>query len=111
MPASVPNIVASGNFVNQMLHLARRFYTPPAASGLFRISAYYEKTGTGGVNPSFGWTSDLVGAVSYNDGQLQAGSTFMGVFDVQSSANPITLSVGQSGSPTWSLYYTIEQLQ
>lgn len=111
MPASVPNIVASGSYVSQTVALTTTALYTPAADGLFRISVFYEWS-AGSINPTFSWTSDLVGANSTNAGQIQASNSFMTVFTVQGKAtHALNLAVAIFSSPTWSLYYTIEQLQ
>ena len=112
MPSSVPNIVASGSYVNQTSALGTTALYTPTAAGLFRVSVFWEWTGGSGINPTVSWTSSRVGANSTNAGQIQASDTFMTVFTIQSAANQdISLSVAIFSTPTWSLYYTIEQLQ
>lgn len=112
MPAVVPDIVATSTFIDQTAAIGTTtLYTPPAA-GLFRVSMYYMRQAGAGVNmnPTVAWTDRYAGH-SYNGNNIQTGVAFMTCFDVQSEASqPITLACTITGSPTYSIYITIEHL-
>lgn len=107
--ASVPNIVASGSFLSQTASLIETIWTT-SASGLYRISLYYYKSSGSG---------DISGGLEVRDpgsnlNTLAGSGNFFGgdmVVEIPSSGE-LSVNLGiNDGSPTFDLYYTVEQLQ
>lgn len=112
MPASVPNIVASGNYVAQTSPLSQLTLYTPSASGLFRLNLYWQYTND--ISFVFGWTDASHGAQSTSGtaGSPTMGNAYSYVLPFQAEGSTdFTLEVDINIAGTWSLYYTIEQLQ
>ena len=111
--ASVPNIVASGSFVNETNSLSATTIFTPSENGLYRISIYGEGEDSESephVSAQLTYSDDFNSdyPVDFN---LNTPISLAYVARLTAS-NPVQLSATiNSGSPTYDLYYTIEQLQ
>lgn len=111
--ASFPCVVASVSLTNQTMSVSRVPIYTPTASGVFRITYYFEADaqGIGGSwILTFGWTDDLKPQTIPPVG-VQPGTYFSYVLPVRDlGGHPITYSVmGNTGS--YSLFAIVEQVQ
>lgn len=119
MPTSVPTgcssvniapLVASGSILAQTSPLSGSTIYTPTAAGLFRVSLFNEGTGGGTMALSVLFTDDTGSHVVSSPGTTLP-QTFSAVVrctagnDIQVAADIF------SGSPTFSLFYAVEQLQ
>lgn len=113
MSASVPQIVASVNFLSQTSNLAASTLYTPAAAGNYRVSVYVTITAGAGsfVQATLGYT-DESGAVT-NNTQIEAAtsSPAQACIPIYAEASAITIAVSiQSGSPTYNVRTVVESL-
>lgn len=103
MSASVPNIVATVNFLSQTTALATATLYTPAADGWYRVNAYYLVTaGSGSVTPTFNWNDE--GGTNRQSQVDQARPIYV------QGGQPITAAATITGSPTYNLRFVIEAL-
>jgi hypothetical protein len=103
---TLPQTVASGSFLSQTESLAETAVFTPTVSGLYRVNV-----GTVLITDGFSASS----TVYWNDSSAARSEnlSFTGpgaMVIYAASGDAISLSVTQSGTGTWSLYYSIEAL-
>lgn len=112
----VPQIVAKQSFLAQTVGLGSTTVYTPAASGLYRISAYVE-TSSGTASVYITWTDDhraqgtgtsvILG--QSNGGNFQTNGDFQ-VNVIRATTNPIAISSTYSGTGSYDIYVVIELL-
>jgi hypothetical protein len=122
-----PVIVASGSLQNQTAPIAKTEIFTPTQTGLYRLSVYMTltATSTNGADWEFilTWSDDagneLAGTIGLNTAQKPpnawgSGAFYPEVFEAvagQPVSYDVFLGNGFRKGGTYSLYYTIEQLQ
>lgn len=111
---SVPVIVASGSFLSRTTNLSSTTVFTTTTAGLYRLTLFAE--GHIGANKSplvdasMTGTDDEGNAIQVaNDTTMSFGGDAVGHMPSGTNVN-VTASI-ESGSPTYSVYYTVEQLQ
>lgn len=109
----LPSIVAKQSFVSQTSSLGSTTIFTPSADGLFRISAYLERSSASFVSCTASWTDDytsrsaIVAEVDSNG--FQAG---VGTIAIRAkSGDAISVSTSYAGTDAYDLYVVIEQLE
>lgn len=105
MSSKVPNIVASQTFLDQTVALAATTIYTPSAAGIFRVSINADWNGTGSISTSVKWTDEW-----FTRTNAQGGTWNLSFLVRSVASQPITLTVTQSGSPTWTADIVIEDL-
>lgn len=106
--------VASGSILNQTTSIpSQAIFAAPASGGLFRISVYAYGHDGANINPSVEIDIDFNdngGSTTQNGSE---GLPYSGniVAQVAPSSDIVIRTDILSGSPTYNIYYTVEQLQ
>jgi hypothetical protein len=112
----LPQIVAKQSYLAQSTALGSTTIYTPAAAGLFRISGYFESTGSNGGQLNVFWTDDhraqAGGAVinTLASGGWGSNGSFQAITIRSAASNPITITTSFSGTGTYDVYVVVEQL-
>ncbi len=112
MSAQVAQIVASQSFLSQTSAIAATTLLTPPSGKVYRISAYITVTaGSGSVSGKLRWTDNAGAQFNGNNNALNAPSPSTPTLTIfATSAGPITVETSISGTVTYDLLVTVEEL-